>query len=555
MGRGACIVVLGADRHGRRAVHLLVCSTIFSFLAACAPAEPPDLADREVATVFATAGDVQTVVDLSDYVESQATFRLLNEPESATLSNSTVVLTHSDPTHEGIRVSVMHEDGRPETLVIWHAVQPQDAPRWPLSVSENRRYVVDVTGSPQVWTGASPWGLVVVPDRNDAAHYLGDRAGKSVNVVLIRMIDHLFSDQRPSWLNYYRHAPFDAKLQSGALDFAAPEEKYWRHVDWVLREAYRHGIAVLAAPAYVGYALGEQGWADHMIDNGEDRLLRYGEWLGRRYRDYPNLVWVMGGDWRTLSENKVVTEEVDAVAEGIKSFDSVHLMTAHSHRNRSAVDDYDRRWLDINSSYGDETTIHKRVRTDYQRSPALPTFLIEGRYGNELGISDRGVRGQMYNALLAGAFGHLYGNAPQWYFSAESVDYAADEKGLAWKQHLDDFGAQSVSVIASLAREFRVIDLVPDFDHEVMTAGFGEEGTEYAPLAYNEDILIAYLPERRAVTINMSVFDDAVTARWRSPVDGTDFVVGSFPNEDEVILSPPEPGDWILILETDSPAD
>jgi hypothetical protein len=554
MHPGASKLALSSTRRFRqRVIFALIWPAATFVLLSCAPAEPPDLADREIATVFATAGDQPTVIDLAVYsAAKESAFRLLALPESATLHESAVTLDHSTPLHEGIRISVTHDDGKNETLVIWHAVQPLDAPRWPLKVSENRRHLIDSIGTPQFWIGGSPWGLTMIPDRSDASRYLADRAGKGVNVVLVRIIDHLFSDQRPRWLNYYRHAPFSARLESGALDFTAPEEKYWRHVDWVIREAYCHGIAVLGAPAYIGYKLGEQGWADQMTQNGEARLRQYGEWLARRYRAYPNIVWVMGGDSSTASENMDVTGEVDAVAEGIKSVDTEHLMTAHSYRNRSALDDYDRDWLDINSSYGNESTIFERVRLDYERSPTTPTFLIEGRYGNERGISDQAVRAQMYNALLGGAFGQLYGNAPQWYFSAKSADYAADKNGLDWKEHLDDLGAQSIRTIADLVDEFRFSDLVPDLNHKVMTSGFGVEGTNYAPLAYSEDTAIAYLPERRAVTIEMSVFHGPVTAAWRHPVSGAEWVAGTFQNNEELVLTPPKSGDWILIMKTDN---
>lgn len=517
----------------------------------CSTGETPDPAHRQVATVFATVGDSPTVLDLDIHAADGAAFRLENQVRDATLSGSRLVLRHTDSVHQGIQISVSREQELTETLLVWHTVQPPDAPRWPLAVAENRRHLVDSANSPQVWIGASPWALTMVPSKGDISLYLADRAERGVNVVLVRLTDHYYSDQRPRWLNYYQDPPFNSSFWNGSLDFTSPNEDYWHHVDWTIREAYSHGIAVLGSPAYVGYLLGEAGWADHMIDNGTERLRRYGEWIARRYKDYPNLVWVMGGDSRPSTYKKDVTDEVNAVAEGIKSIDSAHLMTAHSVRNRSAVDDYNRAWLDVNSSYGDATTVHKRVRIDYQRRMVLPTFLIEARYGNEGGVNEQQIRAQMYNALFAGAFGQLYGNAPQWYFSAESVDYAADIKGLDWRQQLDDFGAQSIRVVADLAEEFTITRLTPDFDHEVMTSGAGDEGQGYAPLAYGENVALAYLPNRRTVTIDTSVFEGPITARWRNPADGADSVIEGFSSQTEAVVTPPHEGDWLLILESD----
>lgn len=510
---------------------------------------PADIQDRQVAVVFATSGDAPTEVDLTQEAASDSSLTLLHSAQSAALADGVITLDHGVPRHEAIRVLVEKDGESKETLVIWHAVQPEHAPSWPLSISSKRRYLVDNNDEPVVWTGDSPWGLTVVPGREEVSLYLGDRAEKKVNVALVRLIDHMFTDNNPGWLNAYGHSPFDDSLANDALDFSRPSEAYWRQVDWVVREAYRHGITILGAPAYVGYRLGKQGWADHMLENGTARLRQYGEWIGRRYAHYPNLVWVLGGDWSTQAGDKNVREEVNAVAEGIKSVDATHLMTAHSHRDRSALDDYAQPWLDVNSSYGQSSTVYERVRIDYQRRPVTPTFLIEGHYGNEHGMTARSFRGQMYQAMLGGAFGQLSGNAPQWYFSARVANYAADVEEQNWTENLDNYGASFLPVIAQLNAEFPVVELVPDFHHEVMTAGYGAEDVGHAALRYSSDLAIAYIPEQRPVTIDMSRFESIVHARWRSPVDGTEVAEGSFEASGPVSITPPANGDWILILE------
>ena len=530
-------------------LRLLFVAATALLLAACTPAAPPDLGDTQVSTIFATAGDAPTVVDLEPHVPEGSTLKLLNEPVSATVTAASVSLDHARPVHEAIRLAIMQDESVLETLVVWHAVQPATAPDWPLSVSPNRRYLVDSEGSAVFWTGDSPWGLTVVPNRDDASLYLADRADKKINVVLVRLIDHLFSDRNPGWLNYYREPPFSRRLEGGELDFTSAREEYWRQVDWVLREAYRHGITVLGAASYVGYRLGEQGWADHMIANGGDRMRQYGEWIARRYQDYPNLVWVMGGDWSTHFEGKDVADEVDALAQGIKSIDTSHLMTAHSYRNRSAMDDYDRPWLDVNSSYGGYQTIWQRVALDYQRAPVMPTFLVEGHYGNEHGMTDRRIRAQMYQAMLGGAFGQLYGNAPQWYFSAAVADHFADEAGFDWRENLDSFAARSVPVIANLLEEFAFEELTPDIEHQVMTEGHGRYDDLYAPLIYSPHLAIAYLPEQRPVTIDMTKFAGDVNARWRNAAGGAEEPGRNIDNAKSIDLAPPDAGDWVLILE------
>jgi hypothetical protein len=409
---------------------------------------------------------------------------------------------------------------------------------------------VDSADDPVFWTGDAPWGIAVVPTRQEIILYLEDRAQKSVNVALVRMIDHKFTDHDPRWSNVYGDVPFSKKLRGGAFDFTEPNDRYWQHVDWVVREAYRYGITILAVPAYLGYRLGDQGWADQMIDNGEERLWEYGQWLGNRYRDYPNLVWVMGGDSSPRYGETNARDEVDALARGIKAADTDHLMTAHSSRGRSALDDYDQPWLDINSSYAGYATIQERVRIDYRRAPVFPTFLIEGFYGNEHGMTDQKIREQMYRAVLGGCFGQVYGNAPQWYFSARVADRFADVRGQDWKENLDSFGAAFLPVAAELMDEFWVENLVPDHDHAILTSGQSAEGSGDPSLIYSPELAIAYLPDQGSITIDTSGFDDDLELRWRDPADAEEVPGGTIRNDGLHTLTPPSPGDWIMILET-----
>jgi hypothetical protein len=521
-----------------------------SILASACTFGPPESVSRSESVIFATAGDPATIVDLTHRFPPEADLVLEEGSLTGRLHGRALTLNHDTPIHELVRVTARIGDRAIGTADVWHATQPADAPAWPITISLNGRYLEDRSGKPVLWTGDAAWGLMVVPDREDVTLYLRDRASKGVNAVLVRMIDHQFSDHRPPWLNAYGSAPFRCCLPGGHLRFDQPEAAYWAHVDWVLREAYRYGITVLGAPAYVGYQLGDQGWANQMLVNDTLRLHWYGRWLGGRYAAYPNLVWVLGGDWSSQMGRKRVTEHVDAVAMGIKSTDTVHLMTAHSHRGRSAVDDYPRGWLDVNSSYGRADTVHERVRVDYQRAPLIPTFLIEAHYGNEYGMTGRAVRAQMFQAMLGGAFGQIYGNAPQWYFSARSAEHFADERGLRWRDHLDGHGADALAVLAGLIRQYPLHELRPDHDHEVLVDGFGPENQAYAPLAYSDTLAIAYIPDWREITLDVSGLRKPLTVRWRRAADGAEAGAATTLHRSQVSLHPPGNGDWVLVVQS-----
>jgi len=69
----------------------------------------------------------------------------------------------------------------------------------------------------------------LVPGRKlsneDAEIYLKNRHAKGFNAILVNLIEHKFAKNAPR--NIFGDAPF-----SGATDFSAPNEKYFKHADW-----------------------------------------------------------------------------------------------------------------------------------------------------------------------------------------------------------------------------------------------------------------------------------------------------------------------------------
>jgi hypothetical protein len=87
--------------------------------------------------------------------------------------------------------------------------------------------------------------------------------------------------------------------------------------------------------------------------------------------------------------------------------------------------------------------------------------------------------------------------------------------------------------------------------------------SDYVTTARTPDgrLVMAYLPTRRTVAVNMSRLAGAATARWYDPSRGTyTQIEGSpFANRGKRTFTPPAnnadgDGDWVLILETEPPA-
>lgn len=147
---------------------------------------------------------------------------------------------------------------------------------------------------------------------------------------MVSLIENHYSADPPA--NASGQRPFEDRrlvslLPFGTVaDFTMPNEAYFAYADWVLRRAAEKGVLVLLAPSYVGCC--GDGWYDAMVANGPDRLHRYGEYLGRRYRSFANILWVHAGDTNRRRDL------VGAIAAGIRQVDPRALHTTHGRRRR-----------------------------------------------------------------------------------------------------------------------------------------------------------------------------------------------------------------------------
>ena len=105
----------------------------------------------------------------------------------------------------------------------------------------------------------------------------------------------------------------------------------------------------------------------------------YGRFLGERFRDRDNLVWVIGGD----HDPGDLRDKMRLFVAGSRERDDRHLFTAHVHPESSAVVEYaGDDWLTLNQTYS-YRIVHRSLIEDYQRTPVLPFILFESTYEGE----------------------------------------------------------------------------------------------------------------------------------------------------------------------------
>jgi hypothetical protein len=205
--------------------------------------------------------------------------------------------------------------------------------------------------------------------------------------------------------------------------------------------------------------------------------------------------------------------------------------------------------------------VYPPLLEDYNRAMTnrVPTFMVESSYEFEnvanirLGTPAQ-LRLQEYTSDLCGSTGQLYGNKYTWPFLS------------GWQSQLNTKGAKQMAYVQALFEPRRWYELVPDQDHKVVTVGWGTFGEfDYVPAARTPDgkLVIAYLPDQRTITVDMTKLSGPASARWYDPavgkfqmIEGSPLVNVGFRKFSSPGNNTDGPGntDWVLVLETESTA-
>jgi len=422
---------------------------------------------------------------------------------------------------------------------------PPHSAAFPLKVAPNGRYLEDSAGRPFLVKGDTAWSLIAELKLEDVDIYLRDRRSRGFNTVLVSLIEHYFATNAPA--NADGDAPF---LSPGRLD--TPNEAYFAHADRVIQRAYEEGFLVLLAPCYAGAGGGREGWYQEMLANGVDTLREYGRYVGRRYRRFPNIVWVENGDY-----NPPRKDLVRAVEEGIHETDPDALQTVHNFQGTAGAEYWPgESWFQLNTVYT-WNSVFPAARAEYVRSPTLPFILIESQYENGPGITTPRLRAQAYQALLTGAAGEMFGNSPIWYFDGTN-DYPRVPRG--WKNALSSAGSRSMAHLHALFAQLPWQTLEPDVDDRFLVRGQGVgQLRAVAAMTRDRSMAVVYLPNSRTVTLDLSKLRGrAVRARWYDPSAGkTIEIVGPPLRANGLKRFRPASanaegtGDWVLLLQAE----
>jgi hypothetical protein len=419
-----------------------------------------------------------------------------------------------------------------------------------LRVSDNRRFLVHKDGTPFFYLGDTAWELFHRLNREEAERYLENRRAKGFTVIQAVVLAELDGLRAP---NPYGHTPLIEN------DPARPNEEYFEHVDWVIDKAAEKGLYIGLLPTWGDKVSDEHPGAGPQIFTPANAEA-YGRWLGERYRNRPNIIWIVGGDWTADSPSSHAIW--CAMGRGVRQGDWRHLISSHPRgERRSSEWFHNEPWLDFNmyqSGHVRYRRNYEAIAADYALYPIKPTMDSEPRYESAPSAGREGdrlieafdVRQAAYWGLFAGAHGTTYGAQGIWNMHAPGRP-SRRGSSVYWYDLLDLPGAWDMMHVRHLMESRPVTARVPD---QSLIVSENPSGPEYSIATRGADYAFLYSSFGKPLTVALGkISGERVTAWWFDPRTGEAARIGEYANAGVQTFTPPgSPGrgnDWVLVLD------
>ena len=399
-----------------------------------------------------------------------------------------------------------------------------------LKVSDNQHFLTDQDGKPFFWLGDTAWQLFLRLNKPDTEHYLRNRAAMGFNVIQCVVLGEL---------NGLNETNQEGELPLIDLNPGNPNEKYFEHVDWVIEKAREYGLYLAILPTWGSYVED----INHQIFNKESAY-QYGVFLGNRYKDKTNIVWVLGGDRSPEGYEKIW----ESMVKGLKAGGSKQLMSYHIYGERSSSEFWHHSdWLDFNMIQSGHVSPfydnYRLIEKDYSLNPAKPVLEGESIYeGIPIGFAIQNgranahhVRVESYWSGFSGGFGYTYGHNSIWQMYDRDRDPViwAD---LTWKEAMEAPGSYQMRHLKNLMLSRPFLSRIPDqsvINPEVSQRADHLQATRDGTPGENDaSYIMVYFP---FMTHMYKVKTDVIAASklsiwWYDPRTGASFPYGEIDN-------------------------
>ena len=400
-----------------------------------------------------------------------------------------------------------------------------------LKVSANSLYIVHENGTPFFWLGNTAWLLPERLNREEAEYFLTKDREAGYNVEQIQVLNAI-----PTFNVYGQQA------NNMEFDFSKVSKPgvygYWEHLDYIVSVAEQNGI----------YIAMDCIWGSMLKYMDTKKAEALGKFLAQRYKDRPNIIWMIGGDIRGDKSPEVW----DAMARAIRKIDNNHIMTFHPRgRTTSAWWFNDREWMDFNMfqsghrRYGQRNgdgdyTIKDNTEEDnwryvdmsFEKKPLRPVIDGEPSYEDiPQGLHDFSaprwmdydVRRYAYWAVFGGCFGHTYGHNSVMQFIRPGLN-ASFGAEKPWWEAMNDPGYNQMKYLKWLMLNLPFTERVAD---QSVIAGTNGERYDRNIATRGNDYLLVYNYSGKPMDIDLTkISGKKKNVWWMNPADGTLTYIG-----------------------------
>jgi hypothetical protein len=426
-----------------------------------------------------------------------------------------------------------------------------------LEVTKDGHYLQFSDGTPFFWLGDTAWELFHRLTLEEITQYLDNRSAKGFNIIQAVALAEFDGLRIP---NQYGEVPLKN------LDPAQPNEKYFTVLDSAIHMARQRNLFVGLLPTWGDKVT--KIWGEGPVVFDSINAYTYGKWIGNRYKNEPNIIWILGGDRPAIRDSSDWRPVWRAMARGIiEATNHNALITYHPWGGDNSTSQWIHHepWLDLNMFQsghggGHDVACWDLVKRDFGYQPAKPTLDAEPNYEDhpvspwpkwnpDNGyFRDFDVRKQSYRSVFAGACGVTYGHHSIWQFMS-AREAAVNYPDRGWINALDRPGARQVGYLKKLIESRPMPGRIPD--NALIVAGQGEKGMHMEAFRdANNSYLMVYLPVGKTISVSTAFLPAKIAIWWFNPQNGTSQKAGIRDNPNTLEITPPDAvGDWVLIVE------
>jgi hypothetical protein len=427
-------------------------------------------------------------------------------------------------------------------------------------VSSNGHYLQYEDGTPFFWLGDTAWELFHRLKIEEINTYLTNREQKGFNVVQAVVLAEFDGLKKP---NQYGEVPLVN------MDPTTPNEKYFKLVDTAVKMAKKRGIYMALLPTW-----GDKvtlSWGAGPVVFNVNNAYTYGHWIGNRYKDAKNVLWILGGDRPAVKDSSDWRPIWRAMAKGIMdATGNKAFITYHPSGGSYSTSQYihNEPWLTMNMIQsghggGHDVATWDLISRDFNLIPKKPVLDAEPNYEDHpvnpwpkwdpaTGYyREYDVRKQLYRSVFAGACGVTYGHHSVWQFYSpreEKINYA----DRYWTEAINRNGATQAGYLRKLIQSRPSLSRVPD--DAIVVSGQGEKGNHICAFTDSlKSYLMIYLPVGKTITINTrAISSTKIHCWWFNPKTAKVLDEGIKNRNDTLSITPPTTGtenDWVFIAD------